>query len=272
MTLPTAEILATGDELVRGLTRDTNGAFIASRLASGGLRVTRLTVLPDDLGAVAAEVRAAAERGADLVVTTGGLGPTTDDRTLEALARATDRPLRTSEEAETMIGRRYRELAEAGAVDDGELTPQRRKMARLPSGARPLPNRVGTAPGMALEADGRLLVALPGVPSELQAMWEGPVTDLLRERFGVGGYAERTFHAAHNDESVLAPLVAEVADRHPGVYVKTRASSFEDGGAVRITLVAGGATDPDADDALARTEDDLRRTLEGAGLGRLADG
>lgn len=271
MTGPTAEIVTTGDELVRGLTRDTNGAFIASRLATGGVRVTRLTILPDDVEAVAAEIRAADERNAALVVATGGLGPTVDDRTLDAVARATGRPLRPSEEAERMIVRRYRELAEAGAVHTGELTPQRRKMARLPSGARPLPNRVGTAPGVALETDERLLIALPGVPSELHAMWEEPVTALLQERFGVGGYAERTFHAAHNDESVLAPLVAEVADRHPGVYLKTRASSFEDGGAVRITLVAGGATDRDADDALARTEDDLRRTLEGAGLGRIDD-
>ncbi len=272
MTAPTAEIVATGDELVRGLTRDTNGAFIASRLATGGVRVTRLTVLPDDVETVAAEIRAAAERGVALVVTTGGLGPTTDDLTLEALARATDRPLRPSEEAEAMIVRRYRRLADVGAIGDGELTPERRKMSHLPSGARPLPNRMGTAPGVALEVAGRLLIALPGVPGELHAMWEGPVTDLLRERFGVGGYAERTLHAVHNDESVLAPLVAEVAARHPGVYVKTRASSFEDGGAVRITLVAGGPTDDDAREALVRTEDDLRRALEGAGLENLGDG
>lgn len=272
MTPPTAEVVATGDELVRGLTRDTNGAFVASRSTAGGLRVARITVLPDDVGTIAREVQETIGRGPALVVTTGGLGPTADDRTLEALALATDRALRRSEEAEALIARRYRELADAGAVRSGDLSPERLKMADLPSGAEALPNRVGTAPGVALDVDGCLVIALPGVPAELEGMWEDSVAGLLRQRFGAGGYAERTLHATSNDESLLAPVVARIADRHPEVYVKTRASSFTTGGAVRITLVAGGETDAEAQAALTRTEDDLRRALEGADLGRIDDG
>lgn len=261
-----AEIVVTGDELVRGLTADTNAAFVASRLAANGIGVARITILPDDPDAIADAVRGAVDRGSALVVTTGGLGPAVDDRTLEAVAQAAGRPLATSDEALRRMAVRYAELARAGAVYDGELTPERRKMARLPRGSRPVENPVGTAPGVALDLDGCLVLCLPGVPRELEPMWDGPVTHLLRERFGTGGYAEETLYSTCSDESVLAPIASAVADRHPGVYVKTRAAGFEAADVMRMTLVSGGETDADAREALEAVVEDLRAALRDAGF------
>jgi molybdenum cofactor synthesis domain-containing protein len=261
------EIVCIGDELVRGITADTNGSWIAGRLAEAGMRVARITVLPDVVATIADELRAATARGARLVVTTGGLGPTEDDRTLEAIAAAADVTLEAHAWALEFVAGRYRFLAEAGVIASGALTPERRKMAVLPRGADALVNEVGTAPGVVVRIGRITFACLPGVPAEMRAMWTSAVEPLARDLLAGGGHAEATVVAECNDESVLAPLLAATAARHPGVYVKSRADEFAPGGGLRVTLVASGADEASARTALDEALGDLHAELRAAGYG-----
>src|SRR5207249_1171806 len=128
---------AVGRELLTGRTVDTNSAWIAARLTDLGACVTRTVVVDDDPAAIAREIASARARRAAVVVTTGGLGPTLDDRTLVGVAAALGRNLTEHPAAAAFVARRYAELAAAGAVPDGALTPPRQKMACLPEGAEP---------------------------------------------------------------------------------------------------------------------------------------
>ena len=164
-----AALVVTGTEVLEGRVRDENGAFVAASLAAAGVSVDRITVVGDGLEEIASAVVQALQSGADLVVTTGGLGPTHDDRTMEAVALAAGVPLHLDERALEMVraaiatvpARASEEIREQGA----------RKQATLPAGAIALPPP-GTAPGAVLRAGDAVLVVLPGPPWECAASWD----------------------------------------------------------------------------------------------------
>jgi nicotinamide-nucleotide amidase len=120
------EILAIGNELLIGDVLDTNTHWLCRRLTTMGAFVRRAVMVRDDEDAIAAEVQGALGRGTQLLITSGGLGPTDDDRTLSAIAKALRRPLELNEQALAMVAQRYRELHEQGFVDTPEVTPSRR--------------------------------------------------------------------------------------------------------------------------------------------------
>jgi len=165
-----AVVLLSGDELLDGRTRDTNGAFLTAELTREGLQVARLMAVPDDLALLAGAVREGLALEPAVIVLSGGLGTTHDDLTAAALAEATDRRLVEHPEALEMVARRTRDVAERRRLDFDQVFAQTRRQALLPSGARPVPP-AGVAPGIALRHGRTRLYALPGVPSELRAMW-----------------------------------------------------------------------------------------------------
>jgi len=268
-TRKTAEVFAIGNELLLGIVQDTNTHWLCQRITGLGGRVQRAFLLPDEPEVVAEELRRALQRKPDLVVTTGGLGPTQDDRTLEAVARALDLPLEEHPQALAIVERRYRELYEQGRVDSPALTEARRKMARLPRGALALDNRVGTAPGVLLRVEGRerstTLVCLPGVPSELYDLWGNALRPHLESIFGKGFYLERTLVVEVNDESRLAPLLREVQRRWPQVYIKSRPKGFAEGLKVLVTLAMSGERSA-VERTLAEALSELKGRLEAEGL------
>jgi molybdenum cofactor synthesis domain-containing protein len=255
------EIFSIGDELLRGIVQDSNSFWMAKRIAARGASLTRVVVLPDDPEVVADELRRATDRGPDLIITQGGLGPTDDDRTREAIAIGTRHPLEPNPDAEEIVRRRYAELAAAGAVANAELTEPRLRMSRLPRSARPLDNHVGGAPGVVLELERTVIVALPGVPPELQWIWENSLAEDLDRILGPGGYAELTVTLRLRDESSIAEMLRGVQAAHPDVYVKSRAKGFEEGEEVRVTLSAAGESDDDARGLVDAAFADLRAGL-----------
>jgi len=263
------EILSIGDELLRGIVHESNAYRLAKRSSARGAMLRRVTMLPDDPAVVAAEIRAALERVPRVLVTHGGLGPTEDDRTREAIATATGRPLTRHPDAEAIVRRRYQELASAGVVDPDE-NDARLRMADLPMGAHAVDNQVGTAPAFVLDLGATTLIALPGVPREVEWIWDEPLAPLLDELIGPGGFAERTFVTTIHDESGIAPILERVQAGHDGVYVKSRARGFGAGDQLRITLHAIGAGEEEARASVAAAEADLRAALEAEGL-RLGD-
>jgi len=236
----TVEIIAIGNELLLGDTLDTNTSWLCRTITGLGGRVERAVLVRDERPAIVREVRGALERHVSLLITSGGLGPTEDDLTLEAIAEALGRALLVNARALALVQQTYERLAAAGYVADARLTESRVKMARLPEGAEPLENPVGAAPGVLLRVDRTTLVSLPGVPAELKAIVTGPLQPVLQEIFGAGVFSEREVIALCRDETVLAPILRDVSHRHPDVYIKSRAREFGADLRFRITLSLSG--------------------------------
>lgn len=240
-----ATLCLAGSELVRGERRDRNGAWMAARLEAAGARVGAWFVAPDDEPALAETLRAAAG-GSDLLVVSGGLGPTADDRTREALARATGQALSEHPEA-------WAQVAAALAARGRPADPAQRRQARLPAGARPLPNPVGVAPGVALAWGATQVFLLPGVPAELEAMFEAEVLAWLRARGDAPPAATASLGLAGLVETEVEAALADLAARE-GVSV----GYYPHAGEVEVRLRAEGAG---AAARLARAEAAARAAL-----------
>lgn len=264
--MPAVEIVAIGNEILLGVTQDTNSSYLCRIVRGRGGSVRRIVVVGDDIEEIAAEITRSIRRKADLVITCGGLGPTDDDLTLRAVARAAGVEVTLDLVAREFVERRYRTLAELGFVSSPEMTETRLKMARLPEGARMIENPVGTAPGTLLKFGNTRIASLPGVPTELRGIVEGPLETFFDEAFGEGCYRERELRVDCGDESVLATELQKVAARHPEVYIKSRASGFGADVGFRVLLSISAKSRHEADKALNAASRDLTRELEAAGI------
>jgi nicotinamide-nucleotide amidase len=214
--LLTAEVLSIGTELTVGDTRDTNAGELARGLTALGVRVARLTALPDDLDVVTEAFKGGISR-VDLVISTGGLGPTPDDLTREAIAAASGEAPAVDPDLEAWL----RELWSRRGMPFPELNL---KQAWLIASARALPNPNGTAPGwFVVRPEGRVIVALPGPPREMRPMWADHALPLLRDH-GLGTeMAARTYRLAGIGESQVAERLGESLLRAANPIVATYA-------------------------------------------------
>jgi len=206
-----AGIVVTGTEVLTGRITDRNGPWVSERLAEAGVEVAHILVVgdrPDDLDAA---LRFMAAEGMDLIVTSGGLGPTADDLTAEMVASFAGRELVLDEQVEEKIAAILRGFARRFNFDPEAVREANRKQAMIPAGSIPL-DPVGTAPGLVVPADGRLVVVLPGPPRELQPMWPAalatePVRELLGRASPLHGYTLRMFGVP---ESEIAKSLREM--------------------------------------------------------------
>ncbi len=259
------EIIAVGRELLRGRTVDANASHLAGWLSQRGAIVHRITTVDDHDRAITEALTEAIERGARLVITTGGLGPTSDDRTLGAVADALRLPLAIHPHAKQMVESSYRRLEQERVVPRAGLTPAREKMCSIPVGGEPVPNESGTAPGVIVRRPGGVTVlCLPGVPEEARAVFRAAL-ERLREIAPRGAVARREVETPTADESSLRPILDRLAEEFPQVWVKSHAPGFRRGdGRILVTLEAGAATEAEAE---AAVENALRRLLSLAGGG-----
>lgn len=260
------EILTIGNEILLGLVEDTNSNYLCRVVRGMGGRVRHVAVVRDEIDDIAEEVRASVGRGADLIFTCGGLGPTDDDLTLAAIAKFADLRVEMNEAAKGLVAGRYKQLALQGYVSSAEMSDARLKMARLPEGAFPVENPVGAAPAVVLEFGGARIVSLPGVPAELRAIIEGPLQTLLTGVFGRGSYREHLMTVECGDESELAPALRKVALAHPEVYIKSRASHFGSDVKFRILISASGASDDETEHMIESAATDLNDALGDVGI------
>jgi nicotinamide-nucleotide amidase len=206
-----AGIVVTGTEVLTGRIADANGPWISERLAEHGVEVAHILVVGDRAGDLEAALRFMAEEGMDLIVTSGGLGPTADDLTAEIVARFAGRELVLDETMEAKIAEILRAFARRHNFDEGALRVANRKQAMVPEGSIPL-DPVGTAPGLVVPAGKRVVVVLPGPPRELQPMWPAalatpPLRDLLKRATPLHGYTLRMFGIP---ESEIAKSLREI--------------------------------------------------------------
>jgi nicotinamide-nucleotide amidase len=243
-----AVALSIGSELVTGLVLDTHAAAIAQALAARGIPVVRHETLDDDAAAIAAAFRRAAA-DADLVIATGGLGPTLDDLTRDALADAMAAPLEEHADAR-------RHLEAWAAARGRKIGPSNYRQVLLPKGAEPLPNPVGTAPGIRATLAGAQVFCLPGVPGEMRRM----LSDQVLPRLAAAGEGHvalvRTVRTFGLPESVLGEKIADLmaAGRRPRVATAVR------GGIIDVHIHASGPRDEVAR-LLAADADEVRRRL-----------
>lgn len=167
-----AEIICIGTELLLGQTVDINSAYLARELADLGINLFHKSTVGDNLGRIVPLLRQAWNRS-DLVILSGGLGPTQDDLTREAVAELLGEPLEFREEAWEEIVTYFKKIGRP-------LPESNRRQAMFPASARVLPNRLGTAPGLLVESAGKYLFAFPGVPRELIGLWEEQARPFLK--------------------------------------------------------------------------------------------
>ena len=227
------EILSVGNELLLGNTVNTSASWIAKQVTKLGGKVTRVTTVADNLEEISRAVREGTRRRPDFLITTGGIGPTFDDMTLKAVARALRAPLRLNRAALKMVRVHYARRFPKRRIS---LTKPRLKMAIIPSGSLPLYNPVGTAPGVRMPAGNTAIFCLPGVPREAKAIFGDSVSKFIVERSGGVKFAEKWVKVHGAMESVLAPIIDRVMRRWPGVYIKSHPRSGEGRGRPFIEL------------------------------------
>ncbi len=220
---PTAEIISIGNELLIGHTLDTNSHWIAKHLTRLGWTLERVTQLRDSLDSIKSGVQGSLKRNPSVLITIGGLGPTHDDMTLAGISRAIDKPLRLNKEALQLVRDHYRRLE-----SKPKLTKYRTKMATLPQGSAPLPNPVGTAPGVKLQESGTTLFSLPGVPSEMKAIFRASIIPYM-ESFHTIRPKEMEVKITGIIESALAPILDQARKIYPKLYFKSHPRGRETG-------------------------------------------
>lgn len=230
------EIICVGNELLIGKTLNTNANWIAKQATALGITVKRITVVADEAKEIATAIRETLNRNPNFALTTGGLGPTYDDKTLQGIAEALNRKLVVNMKALKMVKDKYEAYASEKGAETVELTQSRLKMATLPEKAKPLPNPVGTAPGLLIDLKKTVLIALPGVPSEMKAIFHETVSLQLRRASGRNAFYEKSIYVDNVMESSLAPFIDKLMQDNPDVYVKSHPKGGENNPQLEIHM------------------------------------
>jgi nicotinamide-nucleotide amidase len=241
-----AIILAIGDELLSGQSVDTNSADLSERLGELGIAVAEHRTVGDDRLAIAAALTAAAA-GAELVLVTGGLGPTADDLTRQALADAMGAELHLDHD-------RLAEIEAFFLQRERPFPPTNRIQAMVPAGATSIPNPLGTAPGIVARLGTASVYVLPGVPHEMQRMFDEAVAPRLAGR---GAIVHRQVHCFGEGESTIAAAIVALMQRGRNPVVGTTAGA----GMVTVRVAASAANRPEAEESAEQTVQEIRRRL-----------
>jgi nicotinamide-nucleotide amidase len=243
--MATASILTIGNELVSGDVPNTNGSWLAKRLAPLGVSVRMLAALPDEIEQIAEFVREEAAR-VDFLLVTGGLGGTPDDLTREAIAHAFGVEQEEQPELAADLRARFTRDPDYAA-----------RWAQLPAGSRALANPRGGAPGFAIEN----IYVLPGLPSEMEAMF-----DAIAEGFRRGSPIGAWRRVYRTRESDIAPAMIEAGERWPGVLIGSYPSFDPDGPHVEVVVKSSDADE--LREASEWLEGELQRSVNSAADGR----
>ncbi len=250
------EVVAVGTELLLGQIVNSNAAGIGAKLAEAGLDAHYQQVVGDNLSRIETAIRTAIGR-ADAVIVTGGIGPTQDDITREAICAATGRRMLHSEEYATALTTRWEALGRTLPVSN-------LRQADYPEGAVMLPNPKGTAPGLFLEHDHALLFAVPGVPQEMHHLMDNEVLPRLRAAAGLARTVKsRVLRTWGLPESTVGEMLSDLfaATTNPSIAFLASA------GEIKVRITAGGADATEIDSLIAPVEKEVRARLGSAVFG-----
>ena len=245
-----AGFLAIGNELLDGIVLETNCHWMQIRLVALGVDNRRLVSVRDDIEEIGKALQFTRET-CNIIITSGGLGPTHDDITLKAIATALGREIIQDKEAMKIIQRQYKMLHEKKIVAAADMTDARAKMGQLPRGAKALDNRVGGAPGAMIQDNDTTIFCLPGVPAELKFIFENSVIPWVKEK-SLQKFHEQIVEFRMKDESVFAPAIDSVMKKIPGVYIKSMPKLYGTAKAIRVWISARGTNDAELKDVVQR--------------------
>ena len=233
-----AEIISVGNELIFGDTLNTNAHYITRRLTEIGIEVLYHTSVKDDMQMLENVINIALNR-ADLLIFTGGLGPTYDDMTKEIVSKTLGLKLIIDEELKESIENYFKK-------NNRTMTSNNIKQAYIPEGAKYLPNDIGTAPGIFIEHNEKTLVLLPGPPKEMKMMFDKYVVPLIKQDFII---IERTIKTIDIGESQVESILKDIITKNKDVYIATYAKD----GIVDIKIVAKGKNQDKIEELLNKT-------------------
>ncbi len=244
-----AEVITIGTELLLGEIVDTNSAYITRQLRDIGVNIFYLTTVGDNLNRIAEAIRISLSR-ADVVITTGGLGPTVDDMTRQAVAMATGHQLEFRPELFEQIKERFQQFG-------AKMSENNRVQAFIPTGSIPVYNRLGTAPCFIVETEQGAVISLPGVPREMKDILAQSVIPYLRERMGGKGIIKaRVLRTAGIGESQIDVQIGDLETwSNPTVGLAAHTGQTD----IRITARAD--TEAEADELIAKAETIIRERL-----------
>jgi competence/damage-inducible protein CinA-like protein len=247
--VPAAEIITIGTEILLGEIVDTNSRHIARALRDEGIDLYWTSTVGDNLERIAEALRAGMARS-EIIIATGGLGPTVDDPTREAVARAIGVEAEFREE-------RWQQVVDRFARFGRTPTDNNRRQAYIPQGAIAIENPVGTAPAFIVETNTTVIIALPGVPREMEHLMQHDILPYLRERFELKGIIKaRILHTAGAGESQIDERIGDLeTESNPTVGLSAHAGQVD----VRITAKAD--SEEEANQLIASVEAELRERL-----------
>jgi nicotinamide-nucleotide amidase len=248
---PTCEIITIGSELLLGQIMDTNTAYLAQELGRIGVTPRFRTSVGDRLEEISQVIRSGAER-CDMVMTTGGLGPTLDDLTREAVARVTGVNLEFKQYLMDQIEEYFRRLGY-------KMPENNRKQAHVPAGSHVIINPVGTAPSFIAELEGKPIICLPGVPRELKYLWDREVSSWIRKRFGLVDQkvTYRVLKVVGLGESGVDRLIGDLM----GVGKNPEVGLLASMGEIKIRITATAKGDKGAEGLIRPVEEEIRSRL-----------
>ncbi|MBO3802652.1 MAG: hypothetical protein JTT11_02060 [Candidatus Brockarchaeota archaeon] len=229
-----AEIFAIGDELCYGRVYDTNSFWLADQVTKLGLIVNRITCLRDDVEGLCAALSESLKRRPRFIFITGGLGPTFDDRTIEAISKLSGRKIVTE-------GRILKDMAERRGVGVDGLSPGLKAMARTVEGAECLPNPVGWAPTTVIEIGETVLAALPGPPKEMQACFAAHLSKRVADATGYRSLSHRVFVTMY--ESEISPILENLARSCGAAYFKPLVGAYDQGIGLPVEVIVFGESE-----------------------------
>ena len=246
-----AEIIAIGSELLLGQIIDTNSSYIAKILADNGIELIHSTTVGDDLQRMKETIQDVIKRS-QIVITTGGLGPTEDDLTREAVSESTIRPLVFQPHLMTQIEARFKGRG-------FRMTENNKKQAYIPEGAIPIENPKGTAPGFIVESSDWVILSVPGVPSEMEYLMERTVIPYLRKRFNLQRQVirYRVLRACGLGEGAIGIQIQDLMRESRNPSVGTLASAGE----VKIRITAKADSPEEASILIKKMEEEIRHRL-----------
>jgi nicotinamide-nucleotide amidase len=252
--MPSAEIITIGTEILLGEILDSNARYLARQLRDTGIDLYRTTTVGDNAQRIAQAIQQALER-CEIIITTGGLGPTVDDPTREAIALALAIPTEFRPELWEQIQSRFKRYGR-------QPTDNNKRQAYIPQGALPVENPVGTAPAFIVEKGAgelrsQVIISLPGVPSEMEYLFENAILPYLREHYSLSGIIKaRLIHTAGVGESLIDERIGDLETlSNPTVGLAAHSGQVD----VRITAKAG--SEAQADQMIEAIELELRNRL-----------
>jgi competence/damage-inducible protein CinA-like protein len=247
--MPSAEIISIGTEILLGEIVDTNAYFIARKLRDAGIDLYRKTTVGDNSRRIAQAIQQALERS-DIIITTGGLGPTIDDATREGVAQALGVETEFHDELWEQIQARFKRFNRIP-------TENNKRQAYIPQGSIAVENPVGTAPSFIVENNSHTIISLPGVPREMEYLLEKVVLPYLRESYQIQGIIKaRVLHTAGVGESQIDDLISDLEElQNPTIGLAAHSGQVD----VRITAKAN--TEEQADKLIYKVEGEVRKRL-----------